>query len=107
MRDFFLRGSVALGIATAVVTELLSPFHLLRRGPVIAAWLLILALAALVRSRDALRPNRLLTRAARHAHFDGAGPRGHPVRERVRTFETFGQLIVSRPLTEPEPEGAP
>ena len=62
MRDFFLRGSVALGIATAVVTELLSPFHLLRRGPVIAAWLLILALAALVRSRDA--------RAARHAHFD-------------------------------------
>jgi hypothetical protein len=94
MRDFFLRGSVALGIATAVVTELLSPFHLLRRGPVIAAWLLILALAALVRSRDA--------RAARHAHFDGAGPRGHPVRERLRTFETFGQLIVSRPLIRPK-----
>ena len=30
--------------------------------------------------------------------FDGAGPRGHPVRERLRTFETFGQLIFSRPL---------
>jgi hypothetical protein len=31
--------------------------------------------------------------------FDRAGPRGHPVRERLRTFETFGQLIVSRALT--------
>jgi hypothetical protein len=35
--------------------------------------------------------------------FDRAGPRGHPVRERLRTFETFGQLIVSRPLTPPSP----
>jgi hypothetical protein len=53
MRDFFLRGCVALGIATALLTELLSPFHLLRRGPMVAAWLLILALAAF---RFARRP---------------------------------------------------
>jgi hypothetical protein len=53
MRDFFLRGCVALGIATALLTELLSPFHLLRRGPVMVAWLLILALAAF---RFARRP---------------------------------------------------
>jgi len=31
--------------------------------------------------------------------FDRAGPRGHPVRERLRTFETLGQLIVSWALS--------
>jgi hypothetical protein len=46
LRDFFLRACVALGVATAVVTELLSPFHLLRRGPLTFAWLLLLTLAA-------------------------------------------------------------
>jgi hypothetical protein len=46
LRDFFLRACVALGVTTAVVTELLSPFHLLRRGPVIFAWLLLVTLAA-------------------------------------------------------------
>jgi len=46
MRNFFLRACVALGIATALLTELLSPFHLLRRGPLIVAWLAILAVAA-------------------------------------------------------------
>jgi hypothetical protein len=45
LRDFFLRASVALGVATALLTELLSPFHLLRRGPLVFAWLLILAAA--------------------------------------------------------------
>jgi hypothetical protein len=46
MRDSFLRGCVALGIAVALVTELLSPFHLLRRGPLIVVWLALLILAA-------------------------------------------------------------
>ena len=45
MREFFLRASVALGVTTAVMTELLSPFHLLRRGPVLCCWLVVLALA--------------------------------------------------------------
>lgn len=43
----FLRGCVALGTATALITELLSPFHLLRRGPLTLAWLVVLALAAI------------------------------------------------------------
>src|SRR5580692_7857571 len=47
LRDLFLRLCVSLGVTTAVVTELLSPFHLLRRGPVIFAWFLILPLAAI------------------------------------------------------------
>ena len=47
MRDYFLRAAVAVGISTALITEILSPFQLLRRGPVIAAWLLVLPLAAL------------------------------------------------------------
>jgi hypothetical protein len=47
MRDLFLRACVALGIAVALVTEILSPFHLLRRGPLIVVWLAILGAAAL------------------------------------------------------------
>jgi len=47
LRDFFLRACVDLGVWTALVTELLSPFHLLRRGPVLFAWLAVAALAAL------------------------------------------------------------
>ena len=45
MRDFLLRGCVALGVAVALVTEILSPFHLLRRGPLIVVWLAIAAFA--------------------------------------------------------------
>src|ERR1035441_9487085 len=59
-----------------------------------------------LRSREgitcAFRPNRLLTGCplgrARHAHFDRAGPRGHPVKERSRSFETFDQPILARCL---------
>ena len=62
MRDLFLRACVALGIAVALVTEILSPFHLLRRGPLIAVWLAIVGAAALrlwgraKRPRIAVRP---------------------------------------------------
>ena len=35
-----------LGVATVTITELLSPLHLLRRWPLITAWLVILAIAA-------------------------------------------------------------
>ena len=45
VRDFFLRACVALGIAVGLLTEILSPFHLMRRGPLIVSWLVILALA--------------------------------------------------------------
>src|ERR1017187_5852977 len=51
----------------------------------------------------AFRPNRLLTGRplgrGRHARFDRAGPRGHPVRERSRSFETFDQPIPARLLS--------
>jgi hypothetical protein len=60
LRDLFLRGAVALGISVALITELLSPFHLLRRGPVICAWLLVAALAAYwLRSRIHLNRTHL------------------------------------------------
>jgi hypothetical protein len=45
LRDFLLRVLVALGVATALLTEALSPFHLLRRTPLAVAWMTI-ALAA-------------------------------------------------------------
>ena len=47
MRDFLLRASVLLGVITALLTELLGQFHLLRRGPVALAWTLIAAAAVL------------------------------------------------------------
>lgn len=55
MRDFFLRGCVALGISVALVTEILSPLHLLRRGPLIVVWCVI-ALVALWWCRRPPRP---------------------------------------------------
>ena len=42
MRDLFLRVSLALGVFTALITELLSPFHLLRRGPLACVWFVVL-----------------------------------------------------------------
>jgi hypothetical protein len=52
MRDTFLRACVALGVAVALVTEILSLFHLLRRGPLIVVWLAIAALAVFWRRRS-------------------------------------------------------
>jgi len=46
MRDLFLRALILFGTAAALLTELLSPFHLLRRGPLLAAWIALLAAAA-------------------------------------------------------------
>ena len=46
MRKRALRCVAAFGTATALLTELLSPFHLLRRVPLAAAWLLVVAFAA-------------------------------------------------------------
>ncbi len=58
MRDTFLRGCVALGIAVALVTELLSPVHLLRRGPLTGVWLVLLTLAAFrLRRPDKIVPH--------------------------------------------------
>ena len=45
MRDLLLRAFVLFGVVAAVITELLSPLQMLRRGPLAAAWLLV-ALAA-------------------------------------------------------------
>jgi len=47
MRDLVLRALVLLGTAAALLTEALSPFHLLHRGPLIAAWMALLSAAAI------------------------------------------------------------
>jgi len=39
LRDFTLRAVVLLGAVVALLTEILSPFHLVRRAPLTAAWL--------------------------------------------------------------------
>jgi hypothetical protein len=41
LRDLFLRGVVVAGAATALVTEGLSPFHLLNRWTLAAFWLIV------------------------------------------------------------------
>jgi hypothetical protein len=56
MRDLFLRACVALGITVALVTEILSPLQLLRRGPLMVAWLAILGMAAWLCARRMQRP---------------------------------------------------
>jgi hypothetical protein len=63
LRHLFLRGCVAVGIATVLVTEFLSPFHLLRRVPLILAWIVLLALA-MFRLR---RPARIAIKAVEAA----------------------------------------
>jgi hypothetical protein len=45
LRDFFLRALVLFGAVVVFLTEILSPFQLLRRAPLAAAWLAV-ALAA-------------------------------------------------------------
>ncbi|MGB7758394.1 MAG: hypothetical protein WBL61_01115 [Bryobacteraceae bacterium] len=54
-RERFLRAAVAFGLTVVLVTELLSAFSLLRRGPMVAAWSIAL-LAALARGWRARRP---------------------------------------------------
>ncbi len=44
MRDCILRNAVLAGAAALLITELLSPFHLLTSWPLVAAWLLAVAL---------------------------------------------------------------
>jgi hypothetical protein len=49
LRDFLLRALVLFGAVVALLTEILSPFQLLRRAPLTAAWLAVgLSAAALV-----------------------------------------------------------
>ena len=57
MRDRFLRGVALSGAIAALATEALSCFHLLRRGPLAAVWLLWLAVvtAALFRRRGQIK----------------------------------------------------
>jgi hypothetical protein len=62
LRDSFLRACLALGVTTVLITEVLSPLHMLARGPLLLAWLVVLPAAALglgVRpkfTRIAIRP---------------------------------------------------
>jgi hypothetical protein len=54
LRDSILRTAVLAGTAALVLTELLSPFHLLTRWPLAAGWLLAIAAWARFRPRAAL-----------------------------------------------------
>lgn len=54
MRNRFLKTFVLTGTATALLTEALSPFHLIGRPALIAGWLLILCAAALWVARSPL-----------------------------------------------------
>ena len=51
MRDAGLRGVVLFGLALLVITETLGAFHAIARGPLIAAWLLVIAFAAIAARR--------------------------------------------------------
>ena len=62
LRELALRYLVLFGTVTALLTELLSPFHLLRRGPIAGAWIVVLAGAAVylyVRPPELRRPRIL------------------------------------------------
>lgn len=48
-----LRAAILFGTAATLITELLGAFHLLRRGPVLVAWLILIAIAA-VRLRPSI-----------------------------------------------------
>ena len=56
MRDSLLRALTLTGVAAALLTETLSPFHLLRRAPLAAAWMVILLAGAAYLLRH--RPHR-------------------------------------------------
>src|SRR5579871_4270808 len=55
MRDTVVRCLVLFGAATALLTELLSPFHLLRRGPLTIAWACVIVAGALLFRRAKAR----------------------------------------------------
>jgi hypothetical protein len=55
LRDSILRSAVLLGTATLVLTELLSPFHLLTRWPLTAAWLVVAAAWVRLRPRPRMQ----------------------------------------------------
>jgi hypothetical protein len=63
LRDFLLRALVLSGGITVAITELLSPFHLLRRVPLAVAWITVAIVAAVwcwrrrpILARVAIRP---------------------------------------------------
>jgi hypothetical protein len=55
LRDYLLRTAVLTGTAAIAITELLSPFHLLTRWALAAAWLIAVALFAWAGPRIALK----------------------------------------------------
>ena len=62
MRDLILRSTVASGAAVLLLTEALSPFHLLRRGPLVAAWAVVAVAAGFFLWRRGVRPPRVAVR---------------------------------------------
>ena len=54
-RDRVLRAAVAFGLAVVLITELLSSFSLLRRGPMVGAWSVAIMMAV-ARGWRARRP---------------------------------------------------
>lgn len=51
MRDYLLRTLVLLAVVAALLTEFLSAFHWLRRGPLAAAWLIVVLGIAFIKYR--------------------------------------------------------
>jgi hypothetical protein len=62
LRDFLLRVFVLFGAVTLVITESLSPFHLLRRWPLAAAWIAVALAAAAWLYRHRPPPPRISIR---------------------------------------------
>ena len=60
MRDYLLRTLVLLAVVAALLTEILSPFHWLRRGPLAAVWLLVVPAITLLTHRAMPRMSSVL-----------------------------------------------
>src|SRR2546426_11886636 len=52
LRRLIVQAGVAAGVAIVIVTEALSAFHALRRGPVAFAWVVLVAVAVVAIRRN-------------------------------------------------------
>jgi hypothetical protein len=59
LRDLFLRSLLLAGVSAAVITELLSPFHLLRRWVLVLSWLVVAGGGAIWLRRHRLERPRI------------------------------------------------
>jgi len=80
IRDRFLRALVLFGVALVAITESLGAFSLIRPGPLILCWSVVLLLALVYAARQPFRPAASLRRlcplstACRRASLCGGLP---------------------------------